>query len=237
LVKHRSGSLESALAGARLRNLAISFTILLLLAVSMVTIIVSTRRAQNLARLQMEFVAGVSHELLTPLAVIHSAGDNLADGLVLERCDVREYGQLITRESRRLTGMVQETLEFAAAQFRETHYDLRELDTADLLRRTMERFRSAASEAGVEVFEDFEPGLLPVMGDAAALTRCVGNLLSNALKYGRDGRWIGIRARNIRGAHGTEVEISVEDKGPGIAPGDVPHIFELFYRGRKGAAS
>src|SRR5690606_9240523 len=80
-VRHPSGSLEAAVAAVRRRNLAVSFGILLLMAATVAVILVSTRRAQNLARLQMEFVAGISHELLTPLSVIRSASDNLADGL------------------------------------------------------------------------------------------------------------------------------------------------------------
>ena len=75
LVKHRSGSLEAAVARVRNRNLAISFGALLLLAGSVLMIIVSTRRAQRLASQQMEFVAGVSHELRTPLASIRVFGE------------------------------------------------------------------------------------------------------------------------------------------------------------------
>src|SRR6185503_11654344 len=70
LVQHQSGSLEAAVAGARRRNLAISFGILLLLTVSIVLLAVSSRRAQRLAQQQIEFVAGISHELRTPIAVI-----------------------------------------------------------------------------------------------------------------------------------------------------------------------
>src|SRR5262249_38693671 len=74
IIKHRAGSLDAAVTNVRRRNLFISFGILLLLAASMVMIFISTRRAQRLAKQQMEFVAGVSHELRTPLAVICSAG-------------------------------------------------------------------------------------------------------------------------------------------------------------------
>ena len=72
LVQHESGSLEAAVAGARKRNLALSFGVLMLLTVSIGLLTASSRRAQRLARLQMEFVAGVSHELRTPVAVIKS---------------------------------------------------------------------------------------------------------------------------------------------------------------------
>src|SRR6185369_16185610 len=94
-LKHRAGSLVAAVAAARRRNLAISFGVLLLLSVSVALILVSTRRAYALARQQMEFVAGVSHEMRTPLAVICSAGENLADGVIEESAQVKRYGSLI----------------------------------------------------------------------------------------------------------------------------------------------
>src|SRR5262249_19880877 len=98
LVKHRAGSLEAAVMQVRRRNLMLSFGILLLLGVSMFLILLSARRAQRLAKQQMEFVAGVSHELRTPLAVICSAGENLADGVIGDQLQVKRYGELIRSE-------------------------------------------------------------------------------------------------------------------------------------------
>ena len=84
MVKHPSGSLEAAVNSARRRNLMVSSSVLALLGVSVGFLVLSTRRAQSLAQQQMEFVAAVSHELRTPLAVIRSAADNLADGVVYD---------------------------------------------------------------------------------------------------------------------------------------------------------
>jgi two-component system sensor histidine kinase BaeS len=70
---------------------------------------------------------------------------------------------------------------------------------------------------------------LPLVdGDAASLARAVQNLIANAIRHGAAGKWVGIRAA----AEGRNVAISVEDRGPGIAPRDLPHLFEPFYRGR-----
>src|SRR6185295_19784942 len=91
-------------------------------------LVISTRRAQHLAQQQMEFVSAVTHELRTPLAVIRSAGENLADGVIDERGQVQRYGALIAGEGRRLTEMVEQVLEFAGAQSGRKNYELRPLE-------------------------------------------------------------------------------------------------------------
>ena len=115
-MKHPSGSLEAAVNAARRRNLIVSSSILAVLGVSVGLLVLSTRRAQELARQQMEFVAAVSHELRTPLAVIRSAAENLADGVVNDEAQIRKYGELVRNEGRRLTEMVEQILEFAGIQ-------------------------------------------------------------------------------------------------------------------------
>ena len=95
MAKHRSGSLEAAVAQVRTRNLFVSSGILMLLTVVIGLIAVSARRAQELARQQLEFVAAVSHELRTPVSVIGAAAGNLADGVVGDPQRVRKYGETI----------------------------------------------------------------------------------------------------------------------------------------------
>ncbi|HET9313948.1 MAG TPA: ATP-binding protein, partial [Vicinamibacteria bacterium] len=77
-------------------------------------------------------------------------------------------------------------------------------------------------------------GLPRVLGDEGALRRAFRNLLDNAVKYGGEARWIGVRAGAITGAR--EVWVAVEDRGPGVAPDELPRIFEPFYRGRDATA-
>jgi signal transduction histidine kinase len=112
-VQHEGGSLEAAVAAVRRRNLGISFGILLLLTISVVLLTMSSRREQRLARQQMEFVAGVSHEPRTPVAVIRSAAENLAQGVVASGERVKRYGETIEAEARRLGDMVERGLQYA----------------------------------------------------------------------------------------------------------------------------
>jgi hypothetical protein len=109
-VLHRAGSLDIAVSHARVRNLLVSFGVLVLLGASMGLVLATTERARRLAAQQMEFVAGVSHELRTPLAVIRSAAENLADGVVADPKQVKRYGDVIAGEGRRLTQMVEQII-------------------------------------------------------------------------------------------------------------------------------
>jgi signal transduction histidine kinase len=231
-VRHRSGSLEAVVAGARRRNLAISFGILLLLGVTVGLIVLSSRRAQRLATQQMEFVAGVSHELRTPLAVICSAAENLADGVIDNSEQIKRYGGLIRDEGRRLAGMVEQVLEFAGVHSQRMAYELRPVETERVIEDALAACRMQLVEGGFEV-EKKIAALPQVNADAAALSRAVQNLLSNAMKYSGSHRWLGVRAESVQTPHGEEVQIKVSDRGIGIAPAELLHIFEPFYRGRE----
>ncbi|HLL14375.1 MAG TPA: HAMP domain-containing sensor histidine kinase [Pyrinomonadaceae bacterium] len=243
VVTHVAGSLDAAVGHARRRSLLVSFGILLLLAGSVALIFVSTHRAQRLARRQVEFVAGVTHELRTPLAVICSAGENLADGVIDDRRQVRRYGEVIHREGRRLAEMVEQVLEFAGAQSGRREFELAPVAVGNVIDAALAACRAGA-EAGERAFEierDVPADLPHVLADFGALSRSLQNLLSNALKYGGESRWVKLSARACGGGRGggagSEVRIRVEDRGAGVAPGDLPHIFEPFYRGREVAAA
>jgi len=81
------------------------------------------------------------------------------------------------------------------------------------------------------VDQKIEPNLPRILGDLPALSQCVQNLITNALKYGSAQKWIGIQARvSEHGLTGKEIQISVTDRGIGIAPEELRHIFEPFYR-------
>lgn len=232
VVTHPSGSLEAAVAAVRRRNLAISLGVLALLGTTVVLLLAAARRAQVLARRQLEFVAGVTHELRTPLTAMRSAAQNLADGVVRAPDQVARYGALIEREGRRLSDMVEQALEYAGIQSGRA-LARRPTAVAEVVAGALADLRPLLDEKGFTVETDLAPGLPDVLGDAAALRRALGNLIGNAVKYGASGAWLGVTAREEpRG----EVRVAVADRGPGIAPDDLAHVFEPFYRGRDLAA-
>lgn len=231
VMQHRRGSLEEAVAHARKHNLGISLGILALVAVTSGLMVVTTQRAQRLARQQIEFVAGVTHELHTPLTAIRSAGQNLADGVVADAQQVRRYGSLIEREGRRLTDMVGQVLELAGIQSGRKVYQVRPEDVEALVEGALEDCRVLLDEKKVQVEREIPPGLPPVLADGAALRRALRNLIENAVRHGGAESWVGLRASGA--ADG--VEITVADHGPGIRREDLPHLFKPFYRGKDAA--
>jgi signal transduction histidine kinase len=238
LVRRKEGSVAAVAATVRVRNLAVSTAVLALMAIALALVLVTIRRQRRLVQQQMEFVAGVSHELRTPVAVLSSAGENLADGIVTAPASVREYGAMIRDESRRLAGMIEQTLRFAGIQSGGAKYMRQSVDVPQVIDAALRNYEALLRESGCAVELDIAPGLPPAEADSAALAHCVGNLLSNAARYGASGKSITIRAHledpSGAGSPGKPgmLFIEVEDLGPGIDSRDVPHIFEPFYRGR-----
>jgi signal transduction histidine kinase len=229
LIRCKSGSLEALVASSRRRNLAIGLGVLGLLGASFIFVIGSARRQQRLAEQQMEFVAAVSHELRTPLAVIRSAGENLADGVVAESDQVRRYGSLIRTEGRRLSDMVERVMEFAGIS---SGAPVRTRSGIDVLRVVEEAVRTVqgdAQERGVSIAVNARGGLPPVIGDEAALRSAFQNVIGNAVKYSPDGASVGVDV----GVDGDRLVVAVSDRGLGIDPADLPHVFKPFYRGRR----
>lgn len=239
VAKHRAGSLEAAVSSARTRNFALSTGVLLLLSAAIGLILVSARRADRLGRQQMEFVATVSHELRTPVSVIGAAAGNLADGVVADLPRVRQYGETIQTEARRLAETVERVLQLAGIASGRSMSAVT-LAPAALIDEALQACQTEIENAGFDVDVEVPDHLPLIAGDRTALRSAVQNLVGNAVKYGRDARWLRISAAVVTGAatsgvtrsaHGV-VQIVVEDRGPGIPEDDRAHIFEAFYRGR-----
>ena len=230
LVKRHGGSLDTAFATFRLRTMTISFGVLLVLALGITMLTISTERARVLAKLQMEFAMGVSHELRTPLTVIRVAADNLANGMMENAQHAQRYGRMIGDEARRLTDMVEQILTFARTHSAASGSDVALVSPEHVVRRALTACGPALREAGMQVERFIEPDLPPMPVDENSIVDCLQNLINNAAKYAAGGGWVGVRAESVPYSGGVRVRISVEDHGPGIGSDDLPHIFDPFYR-------
>ena len=199
-----------------------------------VWVLQKSRMASTLqfARMQMDFAASVSHELRTPLAVLCSAVDNIADGVVTGKEQLARYASTIRNQSRQINGLVSQVLLFASTQDGKGRYVMRPTNIAEVIESAVVGINELVMKAGFTLEQHIAPSLPLVLCDATALSQCLQNLITNALKYGEKGRWIGIRAAGEESKDGRnhEVRIDVHDRGHGIERSEMQRIFEPFYR-------
>jgi signal transduction histidine kinase len=183
------------------------------------------RRSAELARMQVEFVAHVSHQLKTPLSLLTAATETLQMGRVRSPEKQREYLDTIHGEAARLSSLVQRVLEFSRVR-QQRSYEFERVALGRLARETVEAFARGvpARRFRCELTEDGDGPW--VHADPAAIEQVLANLLDNAVKYSGDGSLITVRV----GAERTRAALEVSDEGIGIAPGDRERIFDRFYR-------
>jgi signal transduction histidine kinase len=188
--------------------------------------------AMRLANLQMEFVASVSHELRTPLAVLNSAADNIADGLVKGDAALQKYGAILQNQSRRMSTMVDEILLFASTEDRKNRYSIQRVPISAIMETVMSDAQTLMRDAGVTLEQHIEPDVPDALGDLVGISQCLHNLIGNAIKYGGEARWIALNVYAATAKDGVteEVRISVTDRGIGIERSELARIFDPFYR-------
>jgi two-component system phosphate regulon sensor histidine kinase PhoR len=187
--------------------------------------VVAERRA---SRLKSEFIANVSHELKTPLSLIRMFGEMVASGRHKGEATAREYGSIITRESERLSHLIDNVLDFARLERGKASYDFAEGDLALVLERALDICRYRLEKERMKITARVEPRLPLVRMDENAITLLVLNLVDNALKYASDGRAVEVGLERSPGG----VVLSVRDFGPGIPPDEHGRVFERFYRAK-----
>jgi two-component system phosphate regulon sensor histidine kinase PhoR len=190
-------------------------------------IMAAAARERRLASLKSEFVANVSHELKTPLSLIRMFGELLQSGRAPDDSKRKQYVDIIVNETERLSDLIENVLDFAKVERGSEAYQFVMGDLGEVVQRAVEVCRARAERAEVTLEATVTPGLPQIQLDERALEIAIINLIDNALKYAKDGRWIGIE---VRGAPKKQVEVVVRDRGPGIAEEDRESVFERFAR-------
>jgi signal transduction histidine kinase len=186
----------------------------------------ANRRAADLARMQADFIAHVSHQLKTPLSLLSAATETLSMDRIRSPEKFSQYLATIRGEVARLSALVQRILEFSRLQ-QPRNYEFEVLDLGPLVRETVDAFEQSLS-ARQFTFEVEQDRVTPyVRADSAAVEQALANLLDNAVKYSGQARHVLVRIRTS----GADAIVEVVDHGPGISDIDRRHIFEKFYRG------
>ncbi len=191
------------------------------------TILLAAERETRISALKSEFVANVSHELKTPLALIRMFGEMLQSGRVATDDKRQQYLDIIVGESERLSALIENVLDFARVERGRQAYDFGPADVGESVARAVTVYRHQAERDGVEVTVEFEGDLHHPRVDSRAIQLAVINLIDNALKYASGSKAIIVRARRTANS----IEVRVTDNGPGVAIEDRERIFERFVRG------
>lgn len=214
------GSIFNVLFGL----LTVSFV--LVAVTGIVLVLVFLRREANLSELQADFVSKVSHELRTPLTSIRMFAETMrrsrADGPTVDKCI-----EALERETERLTQVIERLLDWGRMEAGRKLFDLHERSVNDVIREAVEAFGPLRDRhPQLEFSVDVAPSLPPVSVDLPAMTDAIGNLLSNALKYGGTPPVVHLSAREVPDG----IAIEVTDNGEGIPRVEHRRIFEKFYR-------
>jgi two-component system phosphate regulon sensor histidine kinase PhoR len=194
-------------------------------------VVIAAVKERRLAALKSDFVANVSHELKTPLALVRMFGEMLLEGRVPSDDKRKQYLQIIVSESERLTALIENVLDFAKVERGKAAYEFATGQVEEVVARAVEAFRYRAEREGMEVGLRVEESLPPASIDDRAIELAVINLLDNAFKYAKEGGRIDVEVTRAARA----VRVRVSDRGPGIDPEDRARIFERFVRGRTSA--
>jgi two-component system phosphate regulon sensor histidine kinase PhoR len=195
--------------------------------VGVATILLTTEKERRMSALKSEFVANVSHELKTPLALVRMFGEMLQSGKVGSDAKRQEYLDIIVSESERLSSLIENVLDFARVERGRQAYELAEGSVGEAVSKAVNVYRHRAEREGMELALEVAPDLPNVTLDERAIQLAVINLIDNALKYAPESGVVAVRAERENGS----IVVRVVDRGPGIPPEDRERIFERFVRG------
>jgi signal transduction histidine kinase len=183
-------------------------------------------REVRLAELKSNFVASVSHDLKTPLALIQLFAETLELGRVRTPDRAQEYYRIINGESKKLTRLIENILDFSRMEAGLRPYRMEPADLSESLNKVLARMETQFSQGNFTITPKIQPDLPRILADEGAAEQAIENLLANAMKYSGDAKSIEIEARRVNG----HIVVSVTDHGIGISRREQGRIFRKFYR-------
>jgi signal transduction histidine kinase len=221
---------EDPVGKASARNRTVYGILLGLFYITLVLGVVYTGRSlyreARLSRLKTDFVSLVSHELRTPLTSIRMFIDMLAMGRVRDDTEMQTVLALLSRETSRLSSMIENVLDFSRLESGKKRYDKQLISVTAIVDAAVAAFQAQRVGARMNFTVEVASQLPTLLLDRDALAGAVLNLLQNAFKYTGEDKRISLRAR----IDGGDVVIEVEDNGVGIPRREHKRIFDRFYR-------
>jgi signal transduction histidine kinase len=222
----RGKSIGQLVRGEMRLYAAVLFGIAVLIVAGVVMTLRAATHEAETVRLRSDFVSNVSHELKTPLSLIRLFGETLESDERTDEAKRREFSRIIARESRRLGHLIDNVLDFSKIDSGRKEYRFERGDLVEVIADTVEAYRFYLRGQGFEFDISIPPGPIFMPIDKDAIAQALFNLLNNAEKFSGERKYIGL----MMTLEADKVRIVVEDRGPGISPSDLKHIFEKFYR-------
>jgi signal transduction histidine kinase len=183
-------------------------------------------REVRVAELKSNFVASVSHDLKTPLALIQLFAETLELGRVRTPERAQEYYRIINGESKKLTRLIENILDFSRMEAGLRPYRMEPADLSESVKKVLSRMETQFEQGHFSVSTKTEPDLPRILADEGAAEQAIENLLANAVKYSGEAKHIEVSARRVNG----HIVVSVTDHGIGISRREQGRIFRKFYR-------
>jgi len=185
-------------------------------------------RESETTRLKTEFVHNISHELKTPLTLIRLYGETLQRKEDLKKDEKKEAYEIITKESERLSHLINNVLDFSRIEMGRKEFDFKKGNLAQIVRDTLESYRYHLEKKGFSIQNEIAEDLPEMNFDGEAVASVLVNLLSNAMKFSTKIKEVTVKLFKDDG----NAILQVADKGIGISPKDKSRIFDRFYRAK-----
>lgn len=186
----------------------------------------ASKESTALEKMRQNFISNISHELRTPVTVIRGSLEAICDGIVTEPEQINEYHHQMLSESIYLHRLINDLLELSRLQNTEFHIEMTSVSLCAIAEDVIRSMRHVAEKKKISIILKKEPSQFIVFGDYGRLRQMFMIILDNAIKFSPEEKSVVVTLVSKENCY----ILSITDFGPGIAPEDLVHIFDRFYK-------